>query len=115
MNDLKEFSGFNNAVNVDEEDGALVASNVTFTNNTGDAVITNEGTVTLSSVTFSGNKTDIDIANNGELIIAGENDQETVLEKGITGEGNTTINEGAMLTNGNNSTINQSSITVNGS
>ncbi|MBR3654680.1 MAG: autotransporter domain-containing protein [Elusimicrobia bacterium] len=114
MNDLKEFSGFNNAVNVDEEDGALVASNVTFTNSTGDAVITNEGTVTLSSVTFSGNKTDIDIANNGELIIAGA-DQETVLEKGITGEGNTTINEGAMLTNGNNSMINQSSITVNGS
>ena len=116
IEDLAEMSGFENAITVEkvgESSGTATITNVTFTNNTGDAVITNEGTVTLSSVTFNGNQTDTDIANNGELIVTGE-DAETVLDKGITGEGNTTINNGATLTNGENSTIEQDKVTIDG-
>ena len=113
---MKEYSGFKNAVTVEDTDGtkgSLAVSNVTFTGNTGSAVISNEGTVTLSSVTFRDNSTTTDIANNGDLIITGQ-DLETVLEKGITGDGSTTINDGAALMNGTNSTIDQDQIVING-
>ena len=116
IEDLAEMSGFENAITVEkigESSGTATITNVTFTDNTGDAVITNAGTVTLSSVTFNGNQTDTDIANNGELIITGE-DTETVLDKGITGEGNTTIDGGATLINGENSTIEQDEVTIDG-
>ena len=116
IEDLAEMSGFENAITVEkvgESSGTATITNITFRDNTGDAVITNAGTVTLSSVTFNGNQTDTDIANNGELIITGE-DAETVLDKGITGEGNTTIDGGATLINGENSIIEQDEVTISG-
>ncbi|MBO4543485.1 MAG: hypothetical protein J5725_09940, partial [Bacteroidales bacterium] len=110
VSNIREYSGFEDAITV-QEGGRLEVENVTFTNNKGNAVIMSSGTVTLSSVTFSGNGADIDVANDGELTISGEG---AVLEKGINGEGKTEIGSGATLENGAGSEISQSSITVAG-
>ena len=97
VQELAEFSGFDNAITVDNEDGELRVKGVTFKNNTGDAVITNNGTTTLNGVTFaefdsevldSQNEASIDVANNGELVLTGN---ATTFNKGISGEGTTTI------------------------
>ena len=97
IEDLQEFSGFDNAITVDNEDGELRVKDVTFKNNTGDAVITNNGTTTLNGVTFaefdsevldSQNEASIDVANNGELVLTGN---ATTFNKGISGDGTTTI------------------------
>ena len=97
IEDLQEFSGFDNAITVDNEDGELRVKDVTFKNNTGDAVITNNGTTTLNGVTFAEfdsedldpqNEASIDVANNGELVLTGN---ATTFNKGISGEGTTTI------------------------
>ncbi|MBR3627306.1 MAG: hypothetical protein IKN42_00500, partial [Elusimicrobia bacterium] len=111
INDLQEYSGFTNAITVNDVSGKLEVNNVTFTENKGTAVITNEGTVELSSVTFKNNSATIDIANNGEVKVTGD---KTVLEKGIKGLGNTTIENGAELENGTGSKISQSNITIAG-
>ena len=110
MNNLKSFEGFENALKVNES-GELIVSSVTFTNNTGAAVITNAGTVTLSSVTFNGNGADIDIANSGTLNIEGEG---VTLQTGINGTGTTIIATGTEVVNANGSTISQKDITING-
>ena len=88
ISDLASFEKFNNTLTV-KANGELVLSTVTFTGNTGDAVITNSGKADLSNVTFSENGTTIDIANSGEVTISGE-EKTTTLDKGISGEGNTT-------------------------
>ncbi len=97
VQELAEFSGFDNAITVDNEDGELRVKGVTFKNNTGDAVITNNGTTTLNGVTFAEfdsedldpqNEASIDVANNGELVLTGN---ATTFNKGISGEGTTTI------------------------
>ena len=97
VQELAEFSGFDNAITVDNEDGELRVKGVTFKNNTGDAVITNNGTTTLNGVTFAEfdsedldpqNEASIDVANNGELVLIGN---ATTFNKGISGEGTTTI------------------------
>ncbi|MBR3627403.1 MAG: hypothetical protein IKN42_00995, partial [Elusimicrobia bacterium] len=62
VQDLTEYSGFNNALTV-ATNGELLVSTVTFTGNTGESVIKNAGTTTLSSTTFTGNGADIDVEN----------------------------------------------------
>ena len=119
VTDLKEYSGFENAITVQKIDdiaGSLKVSSVTFTNNTGLAVIINEeGTVELSSVTFRGNGTATDIQNLGTLNIkANEEAKTTKLEKGILGTGTTNIESGAELINGEESRIIQSNMNVAG-
>ena len=111
ISDLAEFSGFENALTVDEVEGNLRVKDVKFSSNTGNAVIASSGMVTLnnvtfdsntvttaviindnnltlSSVTFTNNTTDSDILNNGELLITGE---ASTFEHGILGTGTTTI------------------------
>ena len=96
IEDLQEFSGFDNAISVDEG-GELKVKNVTFTGNTGNAVIASSGTVSLSGVTFAEsdeaieNEASIDVLNNGDLVLTGE---ATTFNKGIKGDegkGTTTI------------------------
>ncbi|MBR3628330.1 MAG: hypothetical protein IKN42_05755, partial [Elusimicrobia bacterium] len=116
VDNVKEYSGFENAITVQkigEEAGSLKVSTVTFTGNTGEAVITNEGTTELSNVTFSSNSATVDVANAGELKISGSG-KTTTIEKGISGTGKTNIEAGATLSNGASSTISQSSITIAG-
>ncbi|MBR3627723.1 MAG: hypothetical protein IKN42_02615, partial [Elusimicrobia bacterium] len=112
IQDLTEYSGFNNALTV-ATSGELVLSTVTFTNNSGEAVITNEGTANLSNVTFSENDADIDVSNSGTLNITGEG-KTTTLEKGISGTGTTIVASGAELVNGSQSTIKQTELTNSG-
>ncbi|MBO4543486.1 MAG: hypothetical protein J5725_09945, partial [Bacteroidales bacterium] len=109
VSNIREYSGFEDAITV-QEGGSLEVEKVTFMNNRGEAVIRSSGSVTLTDVRFSGNVADIDVANDGELNIEGT----SVLEKGINGEGKTEIGSGATLENGAGSTIRQSSITVAG-
>ena len=87
IENLAGFEGFNNAITVGEK-GELRVTNVKFSENTGDAVITNAGTAVLNGVTFEENEADADIANNGKLTLTGT---ATTFEKGITGTGNTVI------------------------
>ena len=114
VTDLNEYSGFENAITVQKignNVGNLIVSTVTFRNNSGSAVIINAGNVELSNVTFSNNSADIDIENNGNLKISKD---DVTLDKGIDGIGNTTIEKGATLVNGEGSIIIQSSMTVAG-
>ncbi|MBR3628725.1 MAG: hypothetical protein IKN42_07805, partial [Elusimicrobia bacterium] len=112
VKDVAEYSGFKNAITV-AENGELIVSDVTFKGNSGEAVITNEGTTELSNVTISENSADIDVANSGTLNITGEG-KTTTLEKGISGDGTTTVASGAKLVNGANSKINQKDIEISG-
>ena len=122
VSSLTGFNGFTNAITVEQVStttasgeeinyGSLDVKDVTFSNNTGDAVIAssgivtlnnvtfdgntldttviaNENTLTISSVTFTNNTADSDILNNGELLIIGE---ASTFENGILGTGTTTI------------------------
>ena len=116
VTDLQEYSGFENAITVQrigEETGTLNVSSVTFRDNSGLAVIINAGTTNLTNVTFEQNSADVDILNNRILNIKAEGeDKTTTLEKGISGTGTTTIENGAELINGEASTIIQSSMTI---
>ncbi|MBR3654681.1 MAG: hypothetical protein IKN62_04515, partial [Elusimicrobia bacterium] len=116
VENLAEFSGFENALTVqktDSEEGNLNVSTVTFTGNTGTAVITNEGRTTLSNVTFEQNDVTADIANSGILIIDGT--ESTILENGISGQtGSTNVEKDATLVNGENSKTDQKMIEISG-
>lgn len=81
--------GFDNALTVDSTYGRLEINNVEFTENTGDAIITNNGTTTLNGVTFDNTNTaGSDILNNGELVLTKSS---STFTKGIIGDGTTTI------------------------
>ena len=116
IENLTEFSGFENALTVqkaDSEQGTLNVSTVTFTGNSGTAVITNEGKTILSNVIFEQNNVEADIANIGLVTIDGK--ESTILENGISGEtGSIYIGKDATLVNGENSNINQKNIEIFG-
>ena len=89
INNVAEWSGFTDAISVNDVDGNLVVKDVTFSSNTGNAVITNQGNTTLSGVTFDETNTaTVDVANDGEMLLTGA---ATTFNNGISGAGTTTI------------------------
>ncbi len=82
--------GFNEAIKVNNANGNLQLTNVKFSSNTGNAVITSSGTVELSGVIFDNtNTTNIDFINDNKLILSGSS---TTFTTGVIGKGTTTIN-----------------------
>ncbi len=91
IENLAGFAGFENALTVGQ-DGELIVRDVTFSENTGDAVITNNGVTTLSGVTFDNTNTAyVDVFNNGELLLTTSS---TTFNNGIVGQDGTTIIKG---------------------
>ncbi|MBR3654540.1 MAG: hypothetical protein IKN62_03775, partial [Elusimicrobia bacterium] len=81
--------GFNEAIKVNNANGNLQLTNVEFSNNTGNAIITSSGTVELSGVIFDNtNNVDIDVLNDNKLILSGSS---TTFTTGVIGKGTTTI------------------------
>ena len=81
---------FNEAIKVNNANGNLQLTNVKFSSNTGNAVITSSGTVELSGVVFDNTNTaTIDIINDNKLILSGSS---TTFTTGVIGKGTTTIN-----------------------
>lgn len=89
INNVAEWSGFTDAISVNDVDGNLIVKDVTFSSNTGNAVIASSGIVTLNNVTFDQTNTaTVDVANDGEMLLTGA---ATTFNKGISGNGTTTI------------------------
>jgi len=100
--------GFEDALTVNKADGVLEVNNVVFDANTGTAVIANEGTTVLNGVAFNDtNETTYDVLNNGNVVL--ENTL-TTFNKGIVGEGTTTI-KGIAIDMGD-ATVAQSTIEI---